>query len=55
MIHYYCVQYNGQTVMRNVRAFSEKDACDQVYMRDRLASASAYTGRARHNYTAVKQ
>lgn len=55
MLGYYYVQYNGQIVMRNVRALSEKDACDQVYIRDRLASASAYAGRSRNNYTAVKQ
>lgn len=55
MIHYYTVYYHEKMVMRNVRATSEQDAIDQVYMRDRNASASAYTGRGRSNYRAVKQ
>lgn len=55
MIYYYDVYYNGQPVLYNVRAINEKDAVDQVYMRDTKASASAYTGRARDNYKAVKK
>lgn len=55
MIYYYDVYYHQKLVIQNVRATSEQDAIDQVYMRDRHASASAYTGRGRSNYRAVKR
>ena len=55
MFYYYDVYYNGQPVLYNVWAMSEKDAGDQGYMRDTKASASAYTGRAKDNYRAVKK
>ena len=55
MIYYYDEYYHQKLVIRNVRAINEKDAIDQVYMRDRHASASAYTGRGRSNYRAVKK
>ena len=55
MIYYYRVTYEGQLVSDKIRALSEKDAIDQAYMRDLLASASAYTGRSRHNYKAEKK
>jgi len=55
MIYLYDVYYHQKLVIRNVRAISEQDAIDQVYMRDRNASASAYTGRERSNYRAVKK
>jgi len=54
MIYYYRVTYGGQLVSDKVRAMSEKDAIDQAYMRDTLASASAYSGRARHLYKAER-
>lgn len=54
MIYYYRVTYEGQLVSDKIRAMSEKDAIDQAYMSDRLASASAYSGRARRLYKAVK-
>jgi ribosomal protein L20A (L18A) len=50
MIRYYNVFYDGQLLAQRVRAMSESDACEQVYMR--TGSASAYTGRARRLYTA---
>ena len=55
MIYLYDVYYHQKLVIRNVRATSEQDAINQVYMRDRHASASAYTGRSQLNYMAVKK
>ena len=54
MINYYNVFYNGVPVFYNIRAMSEKDAIDQAYRFDPKASASAYSGRSRNNYTAKK-
>lgn len=48
---YYYVYYDGQLIGK-VNAYSESDAVDQVYMQ--TGSASAYTGRARSNYSAVR-
>jgi len=54
MIYYYRVTYEGQLVSDIIRAMSEKDAIDQAYMRDPLASASAYSGRAKRLYKAER-
>lgn len=54
MINYYNVYYNNIPVLYNIRAMSEKDAIDQAYRFDPKASASAYSGRAKKNYTAKK-
>jgi len=54
MIYYYRVTYEGQLVSNKIRAMSEKDAIDQAYMYDALASASAYSGRARRLYKAER-
>ena len=51
MIFVYNVFYNGQPMGR-VRAYSEKSAIDQVY--GKTGGASAYTGKARRFYSAVK-
>ena len=50
MIRYYNVFYDGQLIAQSVRAMSESDAVNQVYMK--TGSASAYTGRASRLYTA---
>lgn len=50
MIRYYNVYYDGQLMARGIRAMSESDAVNQVYMK--TGSASAYTGRAHRLYTA---
>jgi len=55
MINYYDVYYYGKLVISNVRAVSEDDAVAQVYVRDKQASASAYTGRSKENYTATRK
>jgi len=55
MIHHYDITYNNVPVFYNVRAISEKDAIDQAYRFDPKASASAYSGRAKHNYKAIKK
>lgn len=52
MFAYYSVYYDGRIVANNIRAVSEEDACDQVYMK--TGCASAFSGRARRLYTAVK-
>lgn len=52
MIGYYSVYYDGQLLAQGVRAYSEKDAIEQVYMK--TGSASAYTGRARRLYSAKR-
>lgn len=49
MIKYYNVFEDGKYVTL-VRAMSEKDACEQVYMK--RGSASRYTGKNRESYTA---
>lgn len=54
MMNYYDVYYYEKLVISNVRAVSEDDAVAQVYIRDKRASASAYTGRSKDNYTAKK-
>ena len=54
MIYYYRVTYEGQLVSGIIRAMSEKDAINQAYMRDPLASASAYSGRAKRLYKAER-
>lgn len=55
MISYYDITYNNIPVFYNVRAINEKDAVDQAYRFDPKASASAYSGRARDNYKAIKK
>lgn len=55
MIHYYDIMYNNVPVFYNVRAMSERDAIDQAYRFDPKASASAYSGRAKDNYKAIKK
>lgn len=52
MINYFNVYYDGQLMAQGVRAVSESDAIQQVYMK--TGSASAYTGRARRLYSAVR-
>lgn len=52
MIGYYNVYYNGELIARGIRAMSESDAINQAYMK--TGSASAYTGRARQNYSAIR-
>ena len=44
--------YCGGRYIGVYRAFSEKDAIEQAYMK--TGSASAYTGNARHMYKALK-
>jgi len=51
-VGYYYVYYDGALIAK-VNAFSEKDACDRVYQH--TGSASAYSGRARRLYSAVRQ
>jgi len=51
MFGYYSVYYDGRLVATNIRASSEQDACDQVYMK--TGCASAFSGRARRLYKAV--
>ena len=53
MIRYYKVYYDGRLVASRIRAVSEKDACQQVYMK--TGSASAFSGRASRLYTAVPE
>ena len=55
MISYYDITYNNIPVFYNVRAINEKDAIDQAYRFDPKASASAYSGRARDHYKAIKK
>lgn len=52
MIGYYSVYYDGQLLAQGIRAYSESDAIEQVWMK--TGSASAYSGRARRLYTAVR-
>jgi len=52
MIGYYSVYYDGSLIATGVRAMSEADAIEQVYMK--TGSASAYTGRARRLYSAKR-
>jgi len=52
MIAYYNVYYEGQLVAQNVRAVSESDAVEQVYLK--TGGASAYTGNAHRLYTASR-
>jgi ribosomal protein L20A (L18A) len=52
MIGYFDVYYEGQLITSRVRAFSKEDAIQQVYMK--TGSASAYTGKARRLYKAVR-
>lgn len=52
MIGYYDVYYDGELVVRGVRAYSESDAIEQVYMK--TGGASAYTGRAHRLYSASR-
>jgi ribosomal protein L20A (L18A) len=52
MIGYYNVFYDGQLMVQGVRAYSEQDAIEQVYMK--TGSASAYTGKARRLYSASR-
>ena len=52
MIDYYNVYYEGQLVAHNVRAVSESDAVEQVYLK--TGGASAYTGKALRLYTASR-
>ena len=49
---YYNVFYDGNVIAMGVRAYSESDAIEQVYMK--TGSASAYTGRARRLYSAKR-
>ena len=44
--------YCGERYIGVYRAFSEKDAIEQAYMK--TGSASAYTGNARHMYKAIE-
>ncbi len=53
MISYYDVYYDGRLIASDVRAYSAEDAEDQVYMK--TGSASAYTGKARRLYKAVRR
>jgi hypothetical protein len=48
---FYFVYYDGQLIAQ-VNAYSESDAVERVYMK--TGSASAYTGRARRLYSAVR-
>lgn len=52
MIGYFDVYYDGQLIAKHVRASSRADAIEQVYMK--TGSASAYTGKARRLYMAVR-
>lgn len=51
MVNYYRV-FCQDTLVACIRAINEADAINQAYMK--TGSASAYTGSARHHYTAVK-
>ena len=51
MIRYYTVYYDGQLMAQGIRAMSESDAINQVYMK--TGSASAYSGRALRLYSAT--
>jgi len=52
MIGYFDVYYEGRLIASRVRASSREDAIEQAYMK--TGSASAYTGRARRLYKAVR-
>lgn len=52
MIGYYNVYYDGELVVRGVRATSESDAIEQIYMK--TGGASAYSGKAFGLYTASR-
>lgn len=53
MFAYYDIYYDGDLVIRGVRACSESDAIEQVYMK--MGGASAYTGKAHRLYTASRR
>lgn len=53
MIYYFDVYYDGHLMAPNIRAYSEKDAIEQVYMK--TGGASAYSGRARRLYKAKRK
>ena len=52
MMAYYNVYYDGRLMAQGIRASSENDAIEQVYMR--TGGASAYTGKAHRLYTASR-
>ena len=52
MIGYFDVYYEGRLMASRVRAVSREDAIEQVYMK--TGSASAYTGKAKRLYKAVR-
>ena len=53
MIYYFDIYYDGHLMAPNIRAYSEKDAIEQVYMK--TGGASAYSGRARRLYKAKRK
>lgn len=53
MLNYYNVYYDGQLMAQKVRACSESDAIERVYMK--TGGASAYTGKAHSLYTATRR